>query len=103
LAVSPHVGGTAVAPLPPADTETAHRLFAEEVGQLHGVLRVERWGDEGSAAPTFHIYLRPEDRDTEYEVYELKGRVYDRFPDAYLDVVVLEAIDEPVRNSDSGA
>src|SRR3954452_9653518 len=80
LAASPHAERTAVAPLPPSDTEPAHRCFAEEVGRLSGVLRVEQWGEDGSATPTFHVYLRPEDRDTKYEVYELKGRVYDRFP-----------------------
>jgi hypothetical protein len=74
--------------------ETAHRLFEEEVGRLSGVLRVERWGEEGSRTPAFHVYLRPDDRETEYAVYEVKGQVYDQFPEAYLDVVVLEAIDE---------
>jgi hypothetical protein len=102
-AVSPNVGGTAVAPIPPADTETAHRLFEEEVGRLPGVLRVERWGEEGSGAPTFHIYLRPDDRDSEYAVYEVKGQVYDRFPEAYLDVVVLEAIDGSPRDREPTA
>jgi hypothetical protein len=95
-------GSTAVAPLPSSDAETAHQLFVEEVGRLPGVLQVEQWGEEESGFPTFHIYLRPDDRDTEYAVYEVKGRVYDRFPDAYLDVVVLEASDGPRTNGEPG-
>jgi hypothetical protein len=91
LAVSANAGVTALAPSL-SHHEEAGQLFAEEVGRLAGVLWVERWSEEGPGVPTFHVYLRPDDRDTEYAVYELKGRVYDRFPAAYLDVVVLEAI-----------
>src|SRR5260370_20011744 len=91
--VSPDHGRPALAPHRSADTEKAGRLFGEEVGRLPGVLRVERWAETGPGAPTFHIYLWPDDRDTEYAVYELKGQVYDRYPEAYLEVVVLEAID----------
>jgi hypothetical protein len=98
LPVSPNAGGTALAPPPPSDTEQAGQFFAEEVGRLPGVLQVEWWGEEGSGAPTFHVYLRPDDRDTVYAIYEVKGQVYDRYPDAYLDVVVLEAIDSLLLN-----
>jgi len=103
LAVSPNASGTAVALPPPSAMETAHRLFREEVGRLPGVLRVEQWGEAGLGAPTFHIYLRPGDRDTEYAVYEVKGQVYDRYPETYLDVVVLEAIGVPPSNGGPGA
>jgi hypothetical protein len=102
LPISADAGGTALAP-PPSDNEKAGQLFGEGVGRLPGVLRVERWGEEGHGAPTFHVYLRPEDRDTEYAVYELKGQVYDHYPEAYLDVVVLEAIDGLLSNGESGA
>jgi hypothetical protein len=101
--ISPNAGGTALALPPTADNEKAGRLFAQEVGRLSGVLRVEQWGEAGSGAPAFHVYLRPNDRETEYAVYEVKGRVYDRFPDAYLDVVVLEAFDAPLTNGESSA
>src|SRR5258708_1973930 len=93
----PGAGGTTLAP-PPSDNERAGDLFAEEVGRLPGVLRVERWGQErsdargGSAAPTFHIYVRPNDREAEYAVYELQGQVYDRFPEASLEGAVLDPI-----------
>jgi hypothetical protein len=97
-ALSPNAGETSVAPAPFSEMETTHRLFEEEVGRLPGVVRIERWGEEGSRTPTFHVYVRPDDRDAEYAVYEVKGRIYDRFPEAYLDVVVLEAIDELSRD-----
>jgi hypothetical protein len=101
LPVSPNAGGTSLVPPPPSDMENAGRLFGEEVGRLPGVLRVEQWGEEGPGVPTFHVFLRPDDRDTEYAVYEVKGQVYDRYPEAYLDVVVLEAIDSPLRDGAS--
>ena len=96
--ISPNAGGTVLAPPPTADGEKAGRLFAQEVGRLPDVLRVEQWGEAGSGTPAFHVYLRPDDRETEYAVYEAKGQVYDRYPDAYLEVVVLEAIDAPLPN-----
>jgi hypothetical protein len=102
LSVSSGARGTAVAP-PPSGTGTAGQLFEAEAGRLAGVLRVERWGEDGSCAPTFHIYLRPGDRETEHAVYEIKGQVYDRFPEAYLEVVVLEAIDGPPPNGEPAA
>jgi hypothetical protein len=101
LPISANAGGTALAP-PPSDNAKAGQLFWEEVGRLPGVLQVERWGEEGHSAPTFHVYLRPDDRDTEYAVYELKGRVYDHYPEAYLDVVVLETINAPLTDGESG-
>jgi hypothetical protein len=103
LSVSANAGGTALAPPPHSDMEKACRLFGEEVGRLPGVLRVERWGEVGPGAPTFHVYLRPDDRETEYAVYEVKGQVYDRYPGAYLDVVVLEAGDAAPSNTEPGA
>ena len=105
----PNAGGITLAPLPLCDSERAGDLFAEEVGRLPGVLRVERWGQErsdarvGSGAPTFHVYLRPDDREAEYAVYELQGQVYDRFPEAYLEVVVLDAIGALCPDGDPGA
>jgi hypothetical protein len=84
--------GTALAPTL-TDRENAGRCFAEEVGRLPGVLKLEQWGEVGTGVPTFHVYLRPDDRDTEFAVYEVKGQVYDRYPESYLDVVVLEATD----------
>lgn len=102
LPISANVGGTALAP-PPSDNEKAGQLFWEEAGRLPGVLRVERWGEEGQSVPTFHVYLRPGDRDTEYAVYDLKGQAYDHYPEAYLDVVVLETTDGLLSNGESGA
>ena len=102
LPAAPTAGGTALA-APPSNNEEAGRFFAEKIGRLPGVVRVERWGAEGPGAPAFHVYLRPDDRETEYAVYEAKGQVYDRYPDAYLEVVVLEAIDVPLTNGESSA
>ena len=102
LPISANAAGTAFGP-PSSDKEKAGQLFEEVVEQLPGVLRVERWDGAGHGAPTFHIYLRPEDRDAEYAVYELKGQVYDRYPEAYLDVVVLETNSGPISDGESGA
>lgn len=102
LPISANAGGTAVAPSP-SDAEKAGQLFGQEVRRLPGVLRVERCGEEGQGAPTFHVYLRPGDRETEYAVYELKGRAYDHYPEAYLDVVVLESTHGLLSNGESGA
>jgi hypothetical protein len=93
--------GTAVEPSP-SGAEMASQRFAEEISRLPGVIRVARWGDEG-AAPTFHVYVRPGDRETEYAIYELQGQVYDRFPEAYLEVVVLDALDTPPPTGETGA
>jgi hypothetical protein len=100
--ISANAGGIALAP-PPSENEKAAQFFADEVGRQPEVLRIERWGEEGQGAPTFHVYLRPDDRDTEYAVYELKGRIYDLYPAAYLDVVVLETLSEPLSDGNSGA
>jgi hypothetical protein len=102
LPVNASAGGAVLAP-PLSNKERAGQLFGEEVGRLPGVLRVERWSEEGSGALTFQVYLQPDDRDTEYAVYELKGRVYDLYPDAYLDVVVLDTISGPLSDGGSGA
>lgn len=102
LPIATNAGGIALAP-PLSDNEKAGRLFAEEVERLPGVLRVERLDEEGHGAPTFHVYLRPEDRETEYAVYELKGQVYDHYPEAYLDVVVLETINGLLSNKEAGS
>jgi hypothetical protein len=102
-AASGEVGASTLAPPPLSERERAGRLFAEEVGRLPGVLRVERWGDDLPGAPTFHVYLRADDSETEYAVYELKGQVYDRCPEAYLEVVVLEASDAALTNGERGA
>ncbi len=88
---------------PPAvsDAVQAARLFAEEVARLPGVLRIENWSEEDSGTPVFHVTLRPSDRQTEDAVYELKGQAYDHYPEACLEVVVLEAA-EPFP-ADSGS
>jgi hypothetical protein len=97
LPVSSNAGGTTLAaPPPPFDNAQAGRLFGEEVGRLPGVLRVEWWGEEGPGAPTFHVYVKPDDYETECAVYEAKGQIYDRYPEAYLEVVVLAAIGKPL-------
>jgi hypothetical protein len=40
--------------------------------------------------------VKPDDYETECAVYEAKGQIYDRYPEAYLDVVVLAAIGKPL-------
>jgi hypothetical protein len=97
--ISPNAGSIATAAPTRSSSQEAGRLFAEEIERLAGVLRVERWDEVGPCSPTFHVYVRPDDRDTEYAVYELHGQIYDRYPDAYLEVVVLEAIEASIRNS----
>ncbi len=72
-------------------------------GTVHGEADRGWWGAEGPGVSAFHVYLRPDNRDTEYAVYEVKGQVYDRYPDAYLDVVVLEAFDALLTNGDTSA
>lgn len=97
-----NAGATALAP-PPSENESVGEFFGREVERLPGVLRVERCDGESERSPTFNVYLRPDDRDTEYAVYELKGQVYDQYPEAYLDVVVLETTETLADTDQPGA
>jgi hypothetical protein len=72
-----------------AENGIAHQHFREGVGLLPDVLRVEEHEDEATGLPSFRIYVRQGDRDTQYAVYELEAEVYQRCPGAHLDVQVL--------------
>jgi hypothetical protein len=81
----------------------ANRLFFEQAQQLPGILRVEPYGGEIIGERAFRVYLRENDLDAEYSVYQLKGRLYDLYPHARLDVSVFEAVDAPDDNQTHGS
>jgi hypothetical protein len=70
------------------ETEKANRLFLERVQNLPGVIRVERCGGQPSGEPSIRVHVRRNDLKTEYAVYDLKGEVYRRHPEASLRVDV---------------
>src|SRR5947207_13356434 len=79
----------------PTETEKANRLFLERVRQIPGVVHVEPDGGQTMGEQSFRVYLRDGDLDAEYCVYDLKGELYDTYPEARLRVLVLEASDLP--------
>jgi hypothetical protein len=90
---------------PPAETnaEEAGRVLLHRVGGLTGVLRVEQSSDYATDEPSFRVYVRRDDPEAEYRVYEVERDIYHRYPGARLEVLVLKrpapsAVDEN-RNS----
>lgn len=73
----------------------ANGLFLQLVKNVPGVVRVEPLGGTTVGEQSFRVYVRDSDAEAERAVYETKGRVYDRYPDAGLDVEVLEESDLP--------
>jgi hypothetical protein len=73
----------------------ANCLFFEQAQQLPGILRVEPCRGETLGDQAFRVYFRENDLDAEYSIYQLKGKIYDRYPLARLDVTVFEAVDTP--------
>src|SRR3954449_3071832 len=72
------------------DAENASREFLQRVGSLAGVLRVEQDSDSPVAEPSFRVYVRRDDPEAEYEVYEVECDIYHRYPEARLDVLVFK-------------
>jgi hypothetical protein len=85
----PHVAAQASAAKGEDESAKAARLFLERVGFLPDVLRVEGGHDRGLNQPSFRIYLRNDDQETEYAIYRLEAEIYQLCPRAYLDVLVL--------------
>jgi hypothetical protein len=81
--------------------EKANTLFAQLVKNVPGVVHVEPFGGEVIGEQSFRVYVRDGDLDAETGVYQAKGQVYDRYPNAALCVEVLEQSDLPA-SSDSG-
>jgi hypothetical protein len=77
----------------PSLAEGANLLFLELVRRLSGVVHVEAVGAETVGEQAFRVYVRDGDLTAERAVYLAKGSVYDAFPDAVLDVEVLEESD----------
>jgi hypothetical protein len=73
----------------------ANCLFFEQVQQLPGILRVELCRGERMEDQAFRVYFHEHDLEVEYSIYQLKGKIYDRYPRARLDVTVFEAVDNP--------
>ena len=82
-------------------TEGAPQLFAEQVRQLPGVLRVERFDDDLTDRKSFRVSIRKGDRETRYAVYRLEADMYVRFEGANLDIRVVEEADVPQVGSDA--
>jgi hypothetical protein len=84
-----HVSAQAGAANGEDESAKAARLFLERVRLLPGILRVEGGPDRGLNQPSFRIYLRDDDPETEYAIYRLEAEIYQLCPRAYLDVLVL--------------
>lgn len=87
--------GTAIVTPAPLQTEEANRFFLDRVSKIPGCRRVEVCGKNAGGEQTLLVYLRRDDLQAEYAVYDLKGQAYDRYPEARLDITVLEEIEEP--------
>jgi hypothetical protein len=74
-------------------TEKAKREFYRRASRLEGVLRVERDNHKPVAEQSFSVYVHQGDLEAEYRVYELKGELYRRYPEARLDAEVFEVQD----------
>lgn len=85
----PPVGAQAGVTNEEDESAKAAHLFLERLGLLPGVVRVERGHDRSLKQPSFRIYLRDDDPETEYAVYRLEAEIYQLCPRSYLDVLVL--------------
>ena len=74
----------------PTDTEKANALFLSRVQQMPGVLCVEPYGGRTVGEQPFRVYVRKDDLEAEYAVYDLRGELYEQYSSARLDVWVLE-------------
>jgi hypothetical protein len=81
---------------PASQTEHAKSEFLDRVNELAGVLRVERDSDKPIAEQTFRVFVGVSDIEAEYRIYDLKGELYRRFPEARLDAEVFEDADSNV-------
>jgi hypothetical protein len=75
---------------PVSQTGQAKSEFLDRVTGLTGVLRVERDSDKPIAEQTFQVFVAVSDIEAEYRIYDLKGELYRRFPEARLDAEVFE-------------
>jgi hypothetical protein len=80
--------GTALETATPTETAKGQQLFLDEVRTLNGVLHVENYGGRTIGERSIRVHVRRGDLETEYAVYDLKGAVYQRYPDACLNVEV---------------
>lgn len=78
-----------------AETQKANQLFLERIRTSPGVVHVEPFGGANCGGQSFRVYLRDGDLKAEYGVYELTGEILDQYPEARLDVTVLEESDLP--------
>jgi hypothetical protein len=73
----------------------ANDLFLHLIKIVPGVVHVETFGGAAVGEQSFRIYVRDGNPEAERAVYQTKGTVYDRYPEAGLDVEVLEESDLP--------
>jgi hypothetical protein len=84
-----------------APTETASRVFEEQVQRLPGVMRVERCDDNLTDRKSFRVSVRKGDREARYAVYRLEADMYLRYEGANLDIRVVEEAEAAPVCSDS--
>ena len=85
------------------DVEKAGREFLQRVGSLAGVLRVEQDSDSAIAEPSFRVYVRRDDPEAEYKVYQVECDIYHRYPEARLEVLVLKRPAPSVAEENDGS
>ena len=73
----------------------ANSLFLQLVKNVPGVVHFEPFGGVAIGEQSFRVYVRDGDLAAERAVSQAKGSVYDRYPEAGLDVEVLEESDLP--------
>jgi len=91
MATSVNASRTAFAEETPA--AQANSLFLQLVNNVPGVVHVEPFAGAAVGEQSLRVYVRAGDPDAERAVYQAKGHVYDRYPEAGLDVEVLEESD----------
>jgi hypothetical protein len=72
------------------EADQPNQMFHDRVRRQKGVLAVDPFGGRAVAEQSFVVYVAPGDLDAVRRVYRVKAEVYDKFPDARLDVCVEE-------------
>ena len=70
------------------DRDRPEQLFLDRARQLPRIMKVEETGSDRSATRRFTVYIAEGDREAERSIYSLEADIYQRNPDARLDVSI---------------
>ena len=71
-----------------AQANQAHEMLLERLGRIPGV-RVSEYESRPLGQPVFQITLEPDDMEAEKAVYRAELEVYQRFPEARIELYVV--------------